>query len=118
MEAHAHDLREECHDDELVRAIKTDFRTATIDAATRAMLEFAEKSTLHPSSMTPADLDRLRACGFSDKDLLDIVHITAYFNYINRVADAVGIDPESDFEPVERVTPGRADLLKKALETV
>lgn len=76
------------------------------------MLEFALKSTLQPSEMTPADLARLRACGFADEDILDIVHITAYFNYINRVADALGVDPEPDFEPIEKITPRRAALLK------
>ncbi|TMC50104.1 MAG: alkylhydroperoxidase, partial [Chloroflexi bacterium] len=50
----------------MVRAIKSDFRRAKVDGPTRAMLEFAEKSTRSPSAMTPADLDVLRGCGFSD----------------------------------------------------
>lgn len=77
------------------------------------MLEFAEKCTLHPSEMTPLDLQRLRDCGFCDEDILDIVHITAYFNYINRVADALGVDPEPGFEPIESCTPKRAQLLRE-----
>ena len=98
-----------------MKAIKADFRAARVDPPTRTMLEFAEKSTLHPSDTTPADLARLRACGFNDEDILDIVHITAYFNYINRVADSLGVDPEPDegFEPMEQTTPRRAALLKE-----
>ncbi len=77
------------------------------------MLEFAEKSTRTPSATTPSDLDELRACGFSDEDILDIVHITAYFNYINRVADSLGVDAEPDFEPLEKICPERYRILRK-----
>lgn len=78
------------------------------------MLEFAEKATLHPDRMTPVDLDGLRACGFDDEDILDIVHIMAYFNYINRVADSLGVagEPDCGFEPMEKCTPQRAALLR------
>ena len=60
------------------------------------------------------DLAVLRAHGFSDEDILDIVHVMAYFNYINRVADSLGVDPEPDcgFEPMEITTPRRAALLR------
>ena len=77
------------------------------------MLEFVEKSTRSPSAMTPADLDVLRGCGFSDVDILDIVHITSYFNYINRVADALGVDAEPDFEPIQEICPERYRTLRK-----
>ena len=98
-----------------MKAVKSDFRQAPIDGATRAMLEFAEKATLHPSEMTALDVQHLRGCGFGDSDILDIVHIMAYFNYINRVADSLGVDPESDcgFEPIEKTTPRRATLLDR-----
>ena len=96
-----------------MRAIKSDFRQAHLDAATRTMLEFADKSTRTPSAMTPADLDGLRACGFSDEDLLDIVHVTAYFNYINRVADSLGVDGEPDFDPMQQICPERYRTLRK-----
>ncbi len=77
------------------------------------MLEFAEKSTRTPSAMTPADLDALRRCGFGDDDILDIVHVTAYFNYINRVADSLGVDSEPGFEPMERICPERYRTLRQ-----
>lgn len=62
----------------------------------RALCEFAEKLTRTPSKMTAADCDCLRAVGLSDRDILDAVEVISYFNYINRVADALGIDPEPE----------------------
>lgn len=96
-----------------MQAIKSDYRTAKIDMRTRAMLEYVEKATRTPDEMTPADLDGLRGHGFSDEDILDMTHIMGYFNYINRVADALGFDPEPDYEPIEKITPKRAALLKE-----
>ena len=80
------------------------------------MLDFAAKATRTPDAMTPADLDVLRAHHFSDEDILDMTHIMGYFNYINRVADALGFDPEPGYAPMEQVTPQRAALLKKYFE--
>lgn len=54
--------------------------------------------------MTPADLDRLREVGLADEAILEAVHVVGYFNHINRVADALGVDPE-DFMPKERTRP-------------
>ena len=62
------------------------------------MLEYAVKLTLTPSEMTEADVDALRAEGFSDRDVLDIVEVTAYYAYANRIADALGI-PLEDWYP-------------------
>lgn len=97
-----------------MQAIKTDFRAAPIDAATRAMLEYAEKATLNPHAMTPRDLNGLRVHGFSDEDILDIVHVMAYFNYINRVADSLGVAGEPGFEALEKISPRRARALAEA----
>lgn len=55
------------------------------------MLDFAVKLTRTPARMTPADLDALRAAGFDDTGVLQVTMIAAYFNYINRVADALGV---------------------------
>jgi uncharacterized peroxidase-related enzyme len=62
----------------------------------RALCEFAEKLTCTPAQMRRADCDRLRAVGLSDRDILDAVEVISYFNYINRVADALGVDPEPE----------------------
>lgn len=80
-----------------MRAVKTDFRRAPLSEADRAMLEFAVKLTLTPSQSSPEGLARLRGHGFDDTAILEIVHIVGFFNYINRVADALGVDPEPEW---------------------
>ncbi len=80
-----------------VEKIKADYRTAGLSATDTTILDFAVKLTLHPSTMESADLDRLKREGLTDTALLEIVHITGYFNYINRVADALGVDPEPEW---------------------
>ena len=62
------------------------------------MLTFSEKLTLYPATMSAADLDRLREMDFGDEAILEIVHIVGYFNYINRVADGLGIDLEPEWK--------------------
>ena len=80
-----------------VEKIKADYREAGLSATDAVILDFAVKLTLNPTSMKASDLDGLRQEGFSDVALLEIVHITGYFNYINRLADALGIDPEPEW---------------------
>ena len=71
--------------------MRRDHTQAELDAADRAMLDFAVKLTREPAKLSPADLDRLRAVGFDDTAILQITLIAAWFNYINRVADALGV---------------------------
>ena len=56
------------------------------------MLEYAEFLTLYPSSVTEEHVQALRDAGWADTDIIDIVHITALFNYMVRIADGLGID--------------------------
>ena len=59
--------------------------------------------TRHPAAARKQDVETLRKHGLSDRDILDAVEVIAYFNYINRVADALGIDPEPEMrEAFER----------------
>ncbi|MFQ5652997.1 MAG: carboxymuconolactone decarboxylase family protein [bacterium] len=81
-------------DDALVAAIKADYRSADIDEATRKMLAFVEQVTRRPGDRKESEVAELRKVGFGDEAILDIVHITGYFNHINRVADALGVDLE------------------------
>ena len=74
-----------------------DWRTAGLPPPTLTALAFAEKLTLTPNQMSQGDIETLRSCGYSDEEIHDIVQIAAYFNYINRVADALGVPPEEDF---------------------
>ncbi len=56
------------------------------------MLEYAEKLTMTPAAMTKEDIDRLRAVGWTDRDILDICHVSAYFNFRVRMVDGLGLD--------------------------
>ncbi len=61
------------------------------------MLVYATKLTHTPSKMTANDVEQLRAVGFSDRDILDIAEVTAYYAYANRIADGVGVELEPWF---------------------
>jgi uncharacterized peroxidase-related enzyme len=78
-------------DEAFVEALKRDFRSAPMDERDRVMLEHVEQLTLDATKIGPADLDRLRAVGFDDRAILQITLIASWFNYINRVADALGV---------------------------
>ena len=71
--------------------MRRDYTKANLSDADRAMLDFAVKMTAAPHRHTRADVERLRAVGFDDTGILQITMIAAYFNYINRVADALGV---------------------------
>jgi uncharacterized peroxidase-related enzyme len=78
-------------DGALVEALERDYQSAPIAPSDRAMLDYAVKLTLHAWKMTEADVGALRAFGFDDRAILQITLIAAWFNYINRVADALGV---------------------------
>jgi uncharacterized peroxidase-related enzyme len=67
-----------------------------------ALCDFAVKLTETPSSMGLEDADALRAHGWDDAAINDAIQVIAYFNYINRVAEAVGIEDEPEWGPRER----------------
>lgn len=58
------------------------------------MLEFVENVTKEATTLKEGEIIKLRQAGFQDEAILDIVHITGYFNHINRVADALGVELE------------------------
>ena len=64
------------------------------------MLRYARKLTLAPGSMERGDIERLREVGFGDRDILDIAEVTAYYAYVNRIADGLGVETEAwiDFD--------------------
>ncbi len=78
-------------DEALVRAITTDYDRAPISASERAMLDYAGKLTRDATTIDREDHERLRAHGFDDRAILQITLIASWFNYINRVADALGV---------------------------
>jgi alkylhydroperoxidase family enzyme len=63
------------------------------------MLTYAVKLTRTPGEMVEADVDALRAVDFTDRDVLDICDVTAYYAYANRIADGLGIGVEDWYPP-------------------
>jgi uncharacterized peroxidase-related enzyme len=84
----------EVADQQMVDRFTEDWRTAGLDEATEALLAFAEKLTLTPIACTAGDVDELRRAGWDDRAVHDAVQVCAWFNYINRVAEALGVLPE------------------------
>jgi uncharacterized peroxidase-related enzyme len=81
-------------DKELVAALERDYTTAPITEQERVMLDFVVKVTKDATKVWKDDHERLRAVGFDDKAILQITLIASWFNYINRVADALGVGRE------------------------
>lgn len=88
---HAFFLELVTKDKQLSQSIKDDYRTATLTDRERAMLDYATKITLSPSCIQEEDIEKLRKQGFDDKAILQINLIASWFNYINRVADGLGV---------------------------
>ena len=78
-------------DKELVRALVEDYENAPLTSQDRVMLDYVTQITKDATKVTPAHHKRLRAAGFDDTGILQITLIASWFNYINRVADALGV---------------------------
>jgi len=78
-------------DKELVAALEDDYRKAPISEQEKVMLDYVVQITRDATRISPADHEGLRAVGFDDKGILQITLIASWFNYINRVADALGV---------------------------
>jgi len=110
VQAHANDLRVEGDQqwetvaagelpeperrDAFVHQVVDDWRAAGLNAAMRALCEYAERLTVRPAGCRQADVAALRDAGWCDRSIHDAVQVVAYFNYINRVADGLGVAPE------------------------
>jgi uncharacterized peroxidase-related enzyme len=75
----------------MVAALQRDYKTAPISEQSRVMLDYVVKLTKDATLCSRADHDALRAVGFDDRGILQITLIASWFNYINRVADALGV---------------------------
>jgi uncharacterized peroxidase-related enzyme len=75
----------------MVRALEENYKSAPISEQDRVMLDYVVQVTKDATRISPADHERLRAVGFDDKGILQITLIASWFNYINRVADALGV---------------------------
>ncbi|MDP6119100.1 MAG: peroxidase [Planctomycetota bacterium] len=94
MNAHAEFLRATTLDADLSEAVKSDYKSARLTDRERAMLDFAVKLTENAFKIQPEDHEVLRQHGFDDQGILQITLIASWFNYINRVADALGVGRE------------------------
>ena len=81
-----------------MRHAEHDYRRADLPSAVRGLCDFAVKLTREPGAVGLADADALRKLGWDDTAIHDAIQVIAYFNYINRVAEGVGIGPEPEWE--------------------
>ncbi len=128
MQAHANDLRAEAEKDwgaitgdstgrpptaaaldAFVHRAASDWRACSLHPGVAALLDYAEEVTRSPASVTEADLAALRPAGWSDSAIHDATQVVAYFNYINRIADALGVEPERDLPIWGGAGPGSSD---------
>jgi uncharacterized peroxidase-related enzyme len=94
MESHEKDLRAEVDSERQAFAVQADYRAAGLTHRELALLDYAVKLTREPRAVSREDLNRLRQLNFTDEQLVDAVHAISYFNFINRVLDGLGVDPE------------------------
>jgi uncharacterized peroxidase-related enzyme len=72
----------------------TDPAAALLEGTDRVLIAYALKLTRTPREMRPADVEGLRAAGLSEEEIFEAAFVTAYFNYTNRVAEGLGVEPE------------------------
>ncbi len=89
---HAEALRRHIKDDETLEMLMSADGLETLEPRLSNIVRHAEKLTTAPSAMTESDLGELRAVGLSDKDILDLSLVTAYFNFVNRIALGLGVE--------------------------
>lgn len=80
-----------------------DWRSCGFDEAMSALLSYAEKLTRTPAACDQSDVDQLRGLSFSDAAIHDAVQVCSYFNYINRIANGLGVDDETWLDARGRV---------------
>ncbi len=88
---HAEALRQYIKDEEILSMLMTADGLETLEPRLSNIVRHAEKLTTAPGAMTESDLDELRVVGLDDRDILDLSLITAYFNFVNRLALGLGV---------------------------
>ncbi len=96
----------ETGDHTLVKHLKNDPVNAPLDSQNRAMIDFALKLTREPSTMKRDDIESLKQHGFSEEQVVDIVLITCNFNFMDRLADGLGVELDAN---VQRLVEKYAD---------
>jgi uncharacterized peroxidase-related enzyme len=94
--AHARQLARITGDSAFAQALLADYTRVALTPQERVLLDYVWKLSKRPGEMTQADIDGLRAQGWSDPQIVAAVHVTAFFAYMNRVAEAFGLSPEGE----------------------
>jgi uncharacterized peroxidase-related enzyme len=100
--AHGQAVRELSGDPQLGEMLVTNYRVAPLPARQRTMLDFAHRLTTAPEAVGDADREGLRRAGFTDADLFDISEVVAFFNYSNRMAQALDLMPNPEYHAMHR----------------
>lgn len=87
--------------------IASRWRSAGLDDANETLCRYADKLTRHPHEVTDADIEDLRLAGFTDAAIHDATQVIGYFNYINRMADGLGVAEETFVHAWEQGVPKR-----------
>ena len=82
---------------DVARALARDYRLAEVSGPDRVMLEYVVRLTRDPGGMREADVVSLREAGFDDTGILDICQVSAYYNYVNRLSNGLGVELESEW---------------------
>lgn len=94
MTHHGAGLRRLGVQDEIIRRLRDDYKSLELSKQDRAMLDYAAKLSVAPAHMSEKDVQKLRAVGFSDAGILDICQVTAYYAFVNRIANGLGVELE------------------------
>jgi uncharacterized peroxidase-related enzyme len=94
-----------------VQGLVSDWRVAAEgDERLRAILAYAERLTLEPASVEASDIERMREAGLSDEAILHTCEVTAYFNYVNRMADGLSVQLEDHWDQPLLRMPGETTV--------
>ena len=100
--SHSAALRKLLGDEGLADQIAADHRAAAITDRMKAALEYARKLTEAVGAAEESDVQRLRDLGWTDEEIMDIVEVTAMFNFTNRLASGLGWQPNPEYETLGR----------------
>ena len=103
-------------DEELVTALRRDYTQAKLSEQDRVMLDYVVKLTKDATRCSKADHVRLREVGFDDRGILQVTLIASWFNYINRVADALGVGRDWGIDQLIR-RPNQAEVAPEIVKT-
>ncbi len=85
-------------DDSFKTTLISDYHNANISDLNKSILEYVEKLTLKPATITKEDIEKLKQQGCTERMIHDVVQVTSFFNYINRLADGLGVELEEGYK--------------------